>query len=366
LGGLRVMQGQLHQAERIYREAMQWATERGGPGFQAVGNAMTGMGTLRREWNDLEEAADLTAQGIEHSQHWGNVDVLINGHVVLSRIWLVKGKLDGALDSLAQAEQLLQQHSVSPATSGEVSLHRVRLWLAQSDLASATRWLQERRSASREAPPFMREPEHVMQARVLVAQGQSEAALDLLAGSSQSAKDGGRFGRLIEILVLQALAQQMQSNASQASATLEQALTLAEPQGYVRIFVDEGEPMRLLISDFRLQIGKRVQIASDRAANELLKYANRLLTAFGQPPSVVERPKISDQQSTIGNLIEPLSDRELEVLRLLVAGQSYDEIAQALVISLNTVKTHVKNIYGKLEASNRKEAITKAKELGLA
>ncbi len=272
LGGLCMMQGQLHQAERIYREALQWATERGGPGFQAIGNAMTGLGNLLREWNDLEEAAQLTAQGIEHSQRWGNVDALINGHVVLSRIWLAQGKLDGALDSLAQAEQLLQQHSVNPATSGKVSLHRVRLWLAQNDLASATRWLQERGSTAREAPPFMREPGHIMRARVLIAQGQPEAALDLLAGLRQPAEKAGRFGRLIEILVLAALAQQMQGNASQAMSTLEQALTLAEPQGYVRMFVDEGEPMEALLRRMKAE-GERMK-----------SYAGTLLASFVQHP----------------------------------------------------------------------------------
>jgi LuxR family maltose regulon positive regulatory protein len=145
----------------------------------------------------------------------------------------------------------------------------------------------------------------------------------------------------------------MQGNSSQASATLEQALMLAEPQGYVRLFVDEGEPIRLLIVDFGLRIADR----------RLHEYADRLLSAFLAQKT--RAAQIRNQKSAIQNLMEPLSDRELEVLRLLVAGQSYDEIAQALVISLNTVKTHVKNVYGKLEASNRKEAIAKAKKLGL-
>jgi LuxR family transcriptional regulator, maltose regulon positive regulatory protein len=370
LGGLRVMQGQLRQAEQIYREALQWATEYGGAGFQATGNAMTGLGNLLREWNDLEAAATIAAQGIEHSQRWGSADALAAGYVVLSRIRQAQGDAKGALDAFGRVEQLLFKYSVTPAVSGEVGLHRVRLWLAQGDLASAALWLQERRSDPREMPPFMREPEHIMQARVLIAQSRGDprgrppdVALNLLAGLSQSAEDGGRFGRLIEILVLQALAHQMRGNTSQAIATLEKVLTLAEPQGYVRIFVDEGEPMRLLIADFGLRIADR----------RLRQYADHLLPAFladntGAAQIRNQKPATLAPHASAGvqNLVEPLSDRELEVLRLLIAGQSYDEIAQVLVISQNTVKTHVKNIYGKLEVSHRREAMAKAKELGLA
>ena len=161
------------------------------------------------------------------------------------------------------------------------------------------------------------------------------------------------MGSVIEILVLQALAHQAQGDSKPALMSLERALTLAEPEGYVRMFVDEGEPMRLMISDFRSQI-------SDGPLNI---YAERLLLAFSQAKPAPTQ--IRNQKSTIQNLVEPLSERELEVLRLLRSDLNGPEIARQCMVSLSTVRTHTQHIYAKLGVNNRRAAVRRAEELDL-
>ena len=165
------------------------------------------------------------------------------------------------------------------------------------------------------------------------------------------------MGSVIQILLLQALVYQAQDNLPHALAPLERALALAEPEGYVRIFVDEGESMRLLILDFRLLIEKE----SRDQARKLIGYIDRLLAAFARPASIPQS-KIDNLKST---MVEPLSERELEVLRLLRTDLNGPEIARELVVSLSTLRTHTQNIYAKLGVNNRRAAVRRAEELDL-
>jgi len=192
---------------------------------------------------------------------------------------------------------------------------------------------------------------------VLNAQVKPGAAILLIDSLLQVAEAAGQTGNVVELLALRALALQAQGQSAQAMTTLERALTLAEPEGYLRIFVDEGEPMRSLISDFRLWIERQ----SHGKDQKLIGYADRLLAASAQP---VSRPpsKISHLKST---LVEPLSERELEVLHLIAEGFSNAEIAEKLVIAQGTVKRHINNIYGKLGVQSRTQAVARSREMGL-
>jgi LuxR family maltose regulon positive regulatory protein len=186
-------------------------------------------------------------------------------------------------------------------------------------------------------------------ARVLIAEGQPGEALRLLALLLEASEASGRMGSMIKIMVLQALAFQVQGDEKQALSALEQALFLAEPEGYVRTFVDEGEPMARLLR---------------RALTEGIvpSYVSKLLAAFGESaqPAPPAAQALVDQP-----LVDPLTQRELEVLRLIAAGLSNREIAQELVVAVSTVKSHINHIYGKLEATNRVQAAARAREAGL-
>ena len=209
---------------------------------------------------------------------------------------------------------------------------------------------------------YTREFEHITLARVLIAAGKSDreaGSLDeatrLLGRLLQAAETGGRMGSVIQILLLQALAFQAQDNLPHALAALERALALAEPEGYVRIFVDEGEAMRLLIEK-----------QSRNRDHPLSGYADKLLAAFTQPVAAPKSAIIHQNQQRSSNmLIEPLSERELEVLKLLRSELSGPEIAQQLIVSLNTLRTHTKNIFNKLGVNNRRAAVRRAEELDL-
>ena len=234
---------------------------------------------------------------------------------------------------------------------------KARVYLRQGRLGEALDWARERGLSVDDNLSYLGEFEHITLARVLIAQykndplaGSIHEAIDFLERLLQAAEAGGRMSSVIEILVVQALALQAQGNVSQALASMERALALAEPEGYVRIFVDEGEPMRLLI--------EKQSRGQDKT---FLGYVDKLLAAFARP-TAIPQPKINNLQSII---IELLSERELEVLRLLGTELSGPEIARELIVSLNTLRTHTKNIFNKLGVNNRRAAVRRAEELNL-
>jgi LuxR family maltose regulon positive regulatory protein len=252
---------------------------------------------------------------------------------------------------------------------------KARIWVAQGRLIEAQGWVHEQGLSVDDDLSYLCEFEYITLARILIAQGQNDrmdgsihVAMRFLDRLLQAAEGGGRMGSVIEILVLQALAQQVLApeepdSITPALAPLERALTLAEPEGYVHIFVDEGEKMRLLIADLRLRIEEKA-FAQD---HKLLGYTAKLLAAFSPP--VTSQSKIHNQKSPITNqkstMIEPLSERELEVLRLLRSDLNGPEIARELIISLSTLRTHTQNIYAKLGVNNRRAAVRRAEELDL-
>jgi LuxR family maltose regulon positive regulatory protein len=278
-----------------------------------------------------------------------------------ARLKTAQGDLEGALALLDEAQRLYIRSPLPDFFP--ISALKARIWVAQGRLTKALEWVREQDLSIDVAPSYLHEFEHVTLARVLIARYKSDRdtgsiheAIGLLDRLLQAAEEGGRMGSVIEILALLALAHAAQGDIPLALVSLERALTLAEPEGYVRLFVDEGEPLRMLIADFRFSIEKQMS----SSAHAQLGYTGNLLTAFA--PSVNKQSTIKNPKS---EMVEPLSERELEVLRLLRTELSGPEIARQRMVSLSTIRTHTQHIYAKLGVNNRRAAVRCAEELGL-
>ncbi len=369
-GYLQMMQGRLRQAGEIYQRGLQLIAQQSGPTSPVASLAYLGLGELLRERNDLDGAERYLTEGVELGKQLGNAELFVDGYIALAWVKQAQGDVDGACATLQEAEQLVRGQA-SLWTWAELDAHRARLWIAQGNLAPAEEWAALRGRAPDANPRalslidyYERQVEQATLARLFIAQHRPAEATRLLEELLQATETAGWTGSMIEIMALLALALQAQGETAQAVMTLERALALAEPEGYVRIFVDEGAPMRLLIADCRLQIERRARSARDETSARLLAYVDRLLAAF-PAPSIPALPQSETRHLQSKILVEPLSERELEVLRLVAEGASNQEIAQELVIAVSTVKTHVKNICGKLDARGRTQAITRARELRL-
>jgi LuxR family transcriptional regulator, maltose regulon positive regulatory protein len=240
-----------------------------------------------------------------------------------------------------------------------VPAQRARLLLVQGQVAAAARWVQQRGLGPDDEPDYPREPEYLVLARVLLAQDRPGAALALLERLHVAAVSQDRAGSVIEIGALRALALAAAGEGTAAVDALAGALTLACPQGYVRVFADEGPPMAALLG--ALVAAQRAEQAAARGVP--LGCLARVLGAFGEKPAAPGARR--GAAAVVPGLVEQLTARELEVLVLLAGGASNPRIAEQLVVSLDTVKRHVSHLLGKLGAANRTEAVTRARQLGL-
>jgi LuxR family maltose regulon positive regulatory protein len=362
---VQIERGHLRQAAETYRQALEWATGPSGGLLPVAAQYYSGMGELFYEWNDLEAAAQALEEGIALAKQWGNTQALAADYGDLARVYQAQGDPEQAMDMVHRAEQLISEHTVSPTVPAIVAAYWPNLWLAQNNLAAAESWARERGLGADDDPAYLREFEYLTLVRVLIAGHRLDEATKLLARLLQAAEGGSRMGRTIEILALQALALQAGGDTAQALSVLESALSLAEPEGYVRTFVDGGEGMKELLS----ALGKQRSAAS-------VGYIQTLLAAFDTgtvdaagraetPGSSAALRPAALAAGQVKGLVEPLSPRELEVLRLVAAGLTNQEIADTLVIAVSTVKSHTNSIYGKLGVSNRTQAVAQAQALAL-
>ena len=355
LGQIRALGGQLEQAYATYQQALQLAKAWGAQKFPAMGVVHINLGDLLRERNNLEAAGHHLQIGIELCGRWeGLGDDIFEGYLSLARLRQAQGDLAGALALIQTAIQVGQDHNV-PDRAVFVGAQQARLWLAEGNVTAVKQWVEARGLHLDESPGnYPHEIEYLTLARLYLAEAKLDEAISLLQRLRHEVETAGRSGRLIEIMTLLALALYRQSDATQALLILSQVLTMAEPEGYVRVFVDEGFPMTALLK--RMKAEERKPILSE--ADGMNDYIHKLLAAFADgdfyPSAFSPQP-----------LIEPLTQREREVLRLIAVGRSNPEIAAELVIAMTTVKTHVKNIYGKLNVGNRFQAVARAKELSL-
>ena len=379
LAGIIVAQGRLRAAERIYQQSIQLASTHEQSVRHVSANLYLGLGLLYHEQGNQPSAARHLHKSGELGEQSALIDWPYRWRLAQARLKEAEGDLETALDLLEQARGLYVRTSMPDCYP--IDAWKARLYLKQGRLGEALDWAHARGLSVDDDPSYLGEFEHITLARVLIAQykndpaaGSIHEAIDFLERLLQAAEAGGRMGSVIEILVVQALALQAQGNVSQALASMQRALSLAEPEGYVRLFVDEGEPMRLLIADFRLQIEKRTRHTAGEDPEELKAYTAQLLAAFSKSPdaraqkSTIQNPtslRSGDYSLKSEILPEPLSQRELEVLKLLRSELSGPEIAHQLIVSLNTLRTHTKNIYNKLGVNSRRAAVHRAEELDL-
>jgi LuxR family transcriptional regulator, maltose regulon positive regulatory protein len=359
LGQVQRARGHLGEALATYRQGLEVASDADRE-LPAAGMAHVGLAEVLYERDELDAAVDHATRGVELCRHLAFTQPLASGLALLARIRQAQGDPAGAQEAIRQAERV----ELSPqivALLNPVPVQTARLALASGEVAEAARWVQQRGLAVEDQPSYPREGEYLTLARVLLAQREPERALGLLQRLHAQATAQGRMGSLIELRTLQALALDATGDRPAALAALAEALTTAGPEGYVRVFVDQGAPMATLLH--RLATAHRTgraPLPGTVRPDDL----DRLLQAF-QPgaPRAGRHPKRDRAAGPAP--VQPLSDRELQVLRLLAAGKSNPEIAEELVVVLDTVKKHVGHILDKLGAANRTQAVAHARALGL-
>ena len=354
LADIRLALGHLHEAIHALEQLLQFVMDQGEPIPLDVADLHRELSKLHLEGGNLDAAEQHLKRGMELGEKAQYPVSRYRLQIDRARLKIALGDLEEALALLDEAQRLYIR---SPLPDFHpISAMKARIWVAQGTLTKALEWASRQGLSVNDATSYPREFEHITLARVLIAQskndresGSNKDAISLLERILNAAEEGGRMGSVIEILALLALAHAAQDDLPQALVSLERALTLAEPEGYVRIFVDEGQPMAELL---------RKMNASREDSTAGKTYIHKLLAAFGgeeiHPSSFILQP-----------LIEPLSIYELEVLRLLRTELSGPEIARKRMVSLNTIRTHTQHIYAKLGVNNRRAAVRRAEELGL-
>jgi len=349
-------QGRLQRTVDICQQQMQFAKEYGLSKTRLTGYLMAVWGETLAELNDLNGALVRAKQGFKLTERSGDLQMIGWSFMCLIRILFSRGDLADAEETIQKMEQIARESHIPPWVANQITAWQARLWLAQSQLEAASQWVSEHGLVSGGEQLQQGEInyfslfDYLILARILFAQARLDETHKLLEPLLEAAETGGRNSKLIEILNLQALVYQAQGDPDRALHKLELALSLAEPEGFMRVFLDEGSVM----SDLLYQ-------AQSRGISQ--GYVRRLLAAF--PNAEPDRAGLLRKQPSGHELVEPLSEREIEVLQLIAEGLTNREIAKNLYLSLNTVKVHTRNIYGKLGVNNRTQALAKGRSLGL-
>jgi LuxR family maltose regulon positive regulatory protein len=368
-------QGRLRQAAATYHEATQVVPET--VGLQALVDGASyyfGLGDLLREWNNLDQAESLLQLGRDMVRAGlvAEAELTTAGYTALAQLQQVRGDRSGALATLAELHEVAGQRNYAPHLLARTAAARSHLALLQGDLPTAVQWADSRDLRVDDELTYQYEPEYLTLVRIRIAQGRHEPsgphfrdALQLLDRLLEAAEAGARMDSVIEILILRALALHTEGDLHSALVALERALTLAAPEDYVRIFVDEGVPMAALLAQ-----GLDVRswgLKSGPPGQDVRAYAARLLAVFEaegiDPRADPHLPSLESRARALAG--EVLTEREMEVLRLLAAGRSNQAIADELIIAVGTVKRHVNSIMSKLGVQSRLEAAARARDLGL-
>ena len=356
LANLLQKEGRLGLAEEKYRQALELAVDAQGRYLPVASRPLLGLVSIALERDQLEGIEAQLLQSVELSQSWGAI-ALVNSNILLSRVQSVLGKLSAAQESLNRARRQARQFDLTEMDDLSVEIFQARLNLQQNDLAAVRAWAEKRDLWGIEPQEgllvsdftnaHMRKYEYPILARLYLADAQPTQALALLDAVLPHDRLARRPALVIEAQILRALVLQTLGRIPEAHATLEEALTLAEPEGYVRLFLDEGPPMKAVLG----------QVIPGMGISHLASFARALLGRFASSGTSAV-PAIA--------LPEPLSVREMEVLRLLVeTSMSAEQVAETLFVSVHTVRSHIKAIYSKLGVHGRLEAASRAKDMKL-
>jgi LuxR family maltose regulon positive regulatory protein len=351
----RYHQGQLHASARFCRQVITLSERSSGSAWPAAQAPLAASGYVElagvyMEWNDLDTASELLDRAFDLCRQVGITQTLSEAYVAQSRLRQARGDVEGAVQMLQEADRVSQIEGAYSLANFRLATQQARLNLLARRPEEVIYWVQQLETAfapgeaGMPLPVSSHEIIQTMLARAYLAQGKAKKALAVLEPLLSPAEAAGGFLRVAEVCLLKALAFQALSDVPAALLAIERALTLAQPEGYVRLFLDEGPPAARLLYQ-----------AAERGIRPA--YVGRLLAAFPEAPSRLSSPSVS--------IVEPLTERERQILQLIAEGLTNKEIARKLVISVGTVKVHAHNVYGKLGVSGRTQAIAAAREMGL-
>ena len=351
LASAMVQHGRLTEAKDFIRRLLDIAVENGIEQTGIGGSLYGNLGMILCEGGDFEEGIRLIHKGIELSELGRDPVIVAVCQISLLRALIYRMDLAGALKLIEKLNALAANFALPSWITNLISVFNVFCWLGSGNMAAALQWAQESGLGVDDEPNSLHEVEYVALTHILIAQNKLDEADQLLQRLIKNATTGGRVYMLIEMRLWRVLIFSLKTDSAAALAELKLALALAEPGGFIMIFVSKGKPVADLLEEI-LAVKKRDHNAA--AAGFSLSYARKIRSAF----KTVKPPKIED-------LMDAISEREMEVLHLIAAGLSNKEIAEKLFISLNTVKTHTKNINSKLDVNSRNKAVARAKELGI-
>jgi LuxR family maltose regulon positive regulatory protein len=352
------LQGNLRDASRMYEQSIGLAEKWGGQSSIASCLVQQGRAGLFYEWNDLDGTASALQECIRIGELWKSPRLLVPGFGLSALVMHARGQVDEALAMIRRAEQVTRDSYPSPTDLGALALYQILLWIAQKDFQAIAQWEQGHDSEWRSQIGRARDALTIVLARVRIAryyQQRDDSALGqaraMIAPALEQAQANGLMLNVTRLLILDALAFYAQGETASAITVFKRALVYAEPENYVRSFLDIGKPME----DFLWWIWEGPSLSEP----QLRGYVSKVLSYFGVDLLGESR------QPTGGTFVEPLTERELKVLRLIAQGLSNQEISERLFLALSTIKGHNRIIFDKLQVKTRTEAVARARELGL-
>jgi ATP/maltotriose-dependent transcriptional regulator MalT len=350
-------QGRLGAALIACEAGLSAAVATGHQSVPAAGIAHTGIAQILRERNELDAALSHAEEGVALCGQLVYFQWVVTSLTVLAWVRQAVGDREGSLRAMTEAEQAVPLASTAVDLFNPGPVLKARLLLADGNVPRLGEWVRKKGLGADDQPTYLREPEHLVLARLLLAQGAPERALSLLARVGELAKAQGRTGSLVEVRALEAKALEAAGQPEAAVEATAEALSLAEPDGYVRVFADEGPVMAGLLRKVGARVRRRY---GSTGQDDRIDYVRRLLGAFA-----MKSIRTGTSPRHVPGVIEQLTGRELEVLQLLAMGRSNQQIARQLVVTVETVKKHVSHILEKLGVASRTEAVACARDVGL-